>query len=87
MCSSSQRSFSSTASSVSFWVETDMYSPPPIDSAPATRPASPAISTALFDACAPATPTTRPAVEMIPSFAPSAPARSQFSRLASAPAR
>ena len=34
---------------------------------------------------APATPTTRPAVETMPSLAPSTPARSQFSRLAMLP--
>ncbi len=48
-----------------------------IDVAPATRPATPATSTSLGDVDAAATPTTRLAVEMMPSMAPSTAARSQ----------
>ena len=66
-----------SACSVSACELTDTYSPAAIDSAPATRPATPATMTsprAAFDA---ATPTTRLAVETMPSLAPSTDARSQ----------
>ena len=65
---------------MSRWEETDTYSPRAIDTAPATSAATPATSTAVRSGVAAATPTTRPAVEMIPSLAPSTPARSQFRR-------
>ena len=82
MCSSSHSSSRIAASSVSDCVLTETYSPPAIDNAPATRPARPATRMVLRSWVAPATPTTRPAVDTMPSLAPSTPARSQFSRLA-----
>jgi len=63
---------------VSRWLLTDTYSPSAMDAAPATRPAMPAARTTLGVAEAPATPTTRPAIDTMPSSAPSTPARSQF---------
>ena len=54
---------------------TEMYSPTPIERAPAKRPANPAVMTALLDELAAATPITRLAVDTIPSFAPSTAAR------------
>jgi len=44
---------------------------------PATRPATPATRTLPWVACAAATPSTRLAVETMPSLAPSTAARSQ----------
>ena len=49
-----------------------------------TAPAMPASTMAACRAVAPATPTTTPAVETMPSLAPSTPARSQLSRGAEA---
>src|ERR1700686_5226134 len=74
---SSVRSSSSSARSVSACEWTDTYSPAAIDIAPATRPATPATNTLLGVACAVATPSTRLAVERMPSFAPPTAARSQ----------
>ena len=54
------------------------YSPNAIETAPAARPAMPAVRIGPRSTVAAATPTTMPAVETIPSFAPSTPARSQF---------
>src|SRR5512140_3464851 len=68
---------SSAASSESACERTDTYSPAAIDIAPATRPAMPATITLACVACAAATPSTRLAVETIPSFAPSTAARNQ----------
>src|SRR5512134_2881194 len=69
-----------SARSVSACELTETYSPAAIDIAPATRPATPAVSTSPRDAAAAATPSTRLAVETIPSFAPSTAARSQPTR-------
>src|SRR5450759_3380303 len=77
---SSRRSCASCAVSLSRWLLTDTYSPSAIDTAPATRPASPAVKMGPRAVVAPATPITRPATETIPSLAPSTPARNQFSR-------
>ena len=74
---SSARSRSSSACSVSACEWTDTYSPAAIDMAPATRPAIPATNTLLGVAWAAATPSTRLAVDTMPSFAPSTAARSQ----------
>jgi len=73
--------------SASRCVLTDTYSPPAMDNAPATMPATPAMNSATESLVAPATPNTRPAVDTMPSLAPSTPARSQFSRDASAAPR
>src|SRR4051812_21577967 len=59
---------------------TDTYSPAAIDSAPATRPAIPAVTIAAAEAPEAATPSTRLAVDTIPSLAPSTAARSQLER-------
>ncbi len=59
---------------------TDTYSPSAIETAPATSPATPAVAISFVLVVAAATPTTRPAVEMMPSLAPSTPARNQLSR-------
>ena len=69
-----------SASSESRWELTDTYSPAAIDSAPAINPATPAVAMALADAPAAATPSTRLAVETMPSLAPSTAARNQFER-------
>src|SRR3954467_3308656 len=61
---------------------TDTYSPAAIDRAPATRPAMPAVITALVDAPEAATPNTRLAVETMPSLAPRTAARNQPMRSA-----
>ena len=66
-----------SASSVSDCELTETYSPAAIDMAPATRPAAPATRASLAEFEAAATPTTRLAVEMMPSLAPSTAARSQ----------
>src|SRR6202047_5681226 len=59
---------------------TDTYSPTAIDIEPATRPATPAIKMACFDAEAAATPIMRLAVDTIASFEPSTAARSHPER-------
>ena len=59
---------------------TDTYSPSAIEDAPATRPASPALAIVRVLVVAAVTPITSAAVETMPSFAPSTPARNQFSR-------
>ena len=59
---------------------TETYSPAAIDSAPAARPAIPAVTIAAPDAPDAATPSTRHAVDTMPSFAPSTAARSQLER-------
>jgi hypothetical protein len=66
--------------SESRWLDTDTYSPSAIDTAPATRPAMPAVNSGPRSVVTPATPTTSPATDTMPSLAPSTPARSQFSR-------
>src|ERR1035437_4273626 len=82
---SSRFSLASRACSLSRWLLTDTYSPSAIDTAPATRPAIPAVKIAPRVDVAPATPTTIPATETIPSLAPRTPARSQFSFAARPP--
>src|ERR1700739_2595024 len=66
------------ASSVSRWVLTETYSPNAIDTAPAASPATPAVNIGPRATVAAATPTTMPAVDTIPSWPPTTPARSQF---------
>src|SRR6478735_8191808 len=80
---SSRRSLSSRASSESRCVLTETYSPEPMLIAPAARPATPAITIADRSLVAPTAPMTMPAVETMPSLAPSTAARSQLSRLLS----
>ena len=75
--SSSARSRARSACSVSACECTDTYSPAAIDIAPATSPATPVIRMVAWLALAAATPTTRLAVETMPSLAPSTAARSQ----------
>src|SRR5689334_17440802 len=77
---SSRFSVASWASSESRWLDTDTYSPRAIDTAPATRPAMPAVNSGPRSVVTPATPTTSPATDTMPSLAPSTPARNQFSR-------
>ena len=79
---SSRRSSARSARSVSRCELTETYSPAAIDVAPATRPATPAVTIAERPAPAAATPSTRLAVDRIPSFAPSTAARSQPARWA-----
>ena len=59
---------------------TETYSPAAIDRAPATSPAIPAVTIAAADAPEAATPSTRLAVDTMPSLAPSTAARSQLER-------
>src|SRR5882757_1633950 len=76
---SSSRSRARAACSESRWVLTDTYSPAAMDREPASSPARPAVRRAERELVAPATPTTRPAVETTPSLAPRTAARSQLS--------
>lgn len=69
------------ARSLSRWLLTETNSPAAIDNAPETSPANPASRIVSLDAEAPVTPSTSPAVETIPSFAPRTAARSLFSWL------
>jgi hypothetical protein len=80
MSCNSLRSLTSRACSLSRWLDTEMYSPNAIDTAPATKPASPAVKIGPRCAVAPATPSTMPATETMPSLAPSTAARNQFNR-------
>ena len=66
----SRPSRAASAASVSACEATETYSPAAMDIAPATRPATPATRISLGDFAATATPATRLAVEMMPSFAP-----------------
>ena len=59
---------------------TETYSPVPMLSAPAVSAAMPAITIVPRSSVAPATPITTPAVDTMPSLAPSTAARSQLSR-------
>src|SRR6478735_6199151 len=70
------------AAVVSFELLTETYSPSAIEMAPPMRAAAPAATIAGVDGVALATPTTTAATDTIPSFAPSTPARNQFSRAA-----
>ena len=78
--SSSRFSSSMSACSASRCELTDTYSPAAIDIAPATRPATPAIRMAVFDADDAATPIIRLAVDTMASLDPSTAARSQPAR-------
>src|SRR3954447_18236591 len=69
-----------SACAASRWELTETYSPAAIESAPATSPAIPAVRIAAPEAPEAATPSTRLAVETMPSLAPSTAARSQFDR-------
>src|SRR4051812_15096811 len=69
-----------SACSASRWELTETYSPAAIESAPATRPATPAVTIEPLVAPEAATPSTRLPVDTIPSLAPSTAARSQFER-------
>ncbi len=60
---------------------TETYSPAPMLIAPAASPATPAITIADRLLVAPSAPMTMPAVDTMPSLAPSTAARSQLSRL------
>ena len=73
-------SLSMSACSASRCELTEMYSPTAIDSAPATRPASPAVTSVERELLAAATPMTSPATDKMPSFAPSTAARSHPAR-------
>src|SRR6185436_19476479 len=84
---SSWRSRSMSACSASACEWTDTYSPAAIDMAPATRPATPAMTMFCWLVCAAATPSTRLAVETMPSLAPSTAARNQPTRSMRCPSR
>ena len=60
---------------MSAWALTEMNSPTAIDIAPPTSPATPAVTIAVRELPAAATPTSRLAVDTIPSFAPRTAAR------------
>jgi hypothetical protein len=77
MPSTSSRSLRTSACWVSRWVLTDTYSPSAIDTAPAT----PVVNITGDAVVAPATPTTRPAVDTIPFLAPSTRAPASSGRL------
>src|ERR1039458_4292277 len=77
---SSARSTARSAFSVSACEWTDTYSPEAIDIDPAVRPAIPATNMLPPVAWAAATPSTKLAVERMPSFAPKTAARSQPTR-------
>ena len=78
--SSSQRSLAMSECIESRWLLTDTYSPSPIDNAPATSAAIPAVSTTVLDESAAATPRISAAVDTMPSLAPITEARSQPER-------
>ena len=78
--SSSRCSSSMSARSASRCELTETYSPTAIDIAPATKPATPEIKIASFDAADAATPIIKLAVETIASSAPRTAARSQPAR-------
>ena len=61
------------ARSLSRWLETETYSPSAIDTAPPTRPASPAVKMGPRAEVAPETPMTMAGTDTIPSLAPSTP--------------
>ena len=66
---SSRFSCAICARSLSRWLETETYSPSAIDTAPPTRPASPAVKMGPRADAAPETPMTMAATDTIPSVA------------------
>ena|GEM_PF-5972304 len=77
MLSSSSRYRAKSACLLSAWELTEMYSPVAVDMAPVIKPATPATSTLPCEAREAATPTTKLAVEIMPSLAPRTAARNQ----------
>ena len=64
------RSRLTSACTSSFWLVTEMYSPVPIENAPATSAATPVSTTAWADAPPPPTPAISEALVTSPSTAP-----------------
>ena len=76
MVANSRSSVRTSASTCSFWVDTEVNSPRAIENAPATRPDTPLRMIVCADAPAPPTPAMRLRLVTRPSIAPKVAARS-----------